>query len=338
MTLELAWPWLLAVMPLPLLVAVGMPRARQGSAAALRIPFFSALQHAAGARRTRQSTLRLVLAALAWALLVLASARPQFVGEPLQVPVSGRDLLLAVDISGSMETPDMEVGDRETDRLTAVKAVAGEFIQRRTGDRLGLILFGRQAYLQTPLTFDRDTVRTLLYESAIGLAGKETAIGDAIGLGVKRLRDQPEENRVLILLTDGANTAGSVDPLKAADIAAESGVRIYTIGVGADSMTISGLFGTRRVPTTELDERTLSAIASKTGGRYFRARDVSTLQGIYEILDELEPVSHDEVTLRPVQELYQWPLGAALSITFLLTLAVGGLVPGWTTGRITDAA
>jgi len=241
--------------------------------------------------------------------------------------VSGRDLLLAVDISGSMETEDMQLGRQVTDRLTAVKAVAGNFIDHREGDRLGLILFGDQAYLQTPLTFDRETVRTLLNEAAIGLAGKSTAIGDAIGLAVKRLRERPAENRVLILMTDGANTSGSVDPLKAADLAAREGVRIYTIGVGADEMLVRGFFGTQRVPGTDLDEGTLTAIAQKTGGQYFRARDIEGLQKIYALLDKLEPVSQDEQTFRPVHELYVWPLGAALLLTALLALGLTGMLP-----------
>lgn len=325
MDLEFAWPWLLAALPLPLLVVWLLPRAAQTPGSALRVPFYAALAAGSGTATAGRSRLRLIAAALAWLLLVGAAARPQFFGDPIRLPITGRDILLAVDISGSMETQDMRLGQRLTDRLTAVKFVAGDFIERRTGDRLGLILFGDQAYLQTPLTFDRSTVRTLLEEAAIGLAGKRTAIGDAIGLAVKRLRDQPQENRVLVLLTDGANTAGSVDPLKAADLAAQEGVRVYTIGVGADETLVRGLFGTRRVPSTELDEKTLTAIAGKTGGRYFRARDIAGLQEIYALLDQLEPVSEDEETFRPVRELYLWPLAAALGISALLALAASGL-------------
>jgi Ca-activated chloride channel family protein len=172
-------------------------------------------------------------------------------------------------------------------------------------------------------------VRTLLNEAAIGLAGKSTAIGDAIGLAVKRLRNQPQENRVLILLTDGANTAGSVDPLKAADLAAAEGLRIHTIGVGADSRLVRGLLGSRQISNTELDEATLTAIAEKTGGRYFRARDIAGLEAIYQLLDELEPVSQEEEVYRPVRELYAWPLAGALLLSALLALAAGGLaIPG----------
>jgi Ca-activated chloride channel family protein len=293
----------------------------------LRIPFFAAV-NTETAMYTRRSKSRLMWATLAWILLIGAAGRPQFFGDPLNLPVSGRDLLLAVDISGSMQTQDMFWGKQQSDRLTAVKAVAGEFIQRREGDRLGLILFGQQAYLQTPLTFDRKTVRTLLYEAAIGLAGKETAIGDAIGLAIKHLRNQSQENRVVILLTDGANTAGTIDPLKAADLAAQEGVRIYTIGVGTDEMLVQSLFGLRRInPSVDLDEETLSAIATKTGGDYFRALDTESLERIYQLLDQLEPITVAEETFRPIQELYAWPLAAAFAITIGLALLAVGL-PG----------
>ncbi|MEA3291165.1 MAG: VWA domain-containing protein [Pseudomonadota bacterium] len=318
MNIELAWPWLLAVLPLPFLAALLPPAKAQP--AVLKIPFFAALRAQLPAQRAGRSWPRLLAAVLAWLLLVLAAARPQFVGEPVHLPLNGRDLMLAVDISGSMRLDDMQLGSERVDRLTAVKAVAGEFIERREGDRIGLILFGRNAYLQTPLTFDRKTTRQLLNESAIGLAGRETAIGDAIGLAVKRLREEPEENRVLILLTDGANTAGVVDPLKAADLAAQEGIRIYAIGVGADGRVVQGLFGPRRVANTELDEATLQALADKTGGRYFRARDTDALQEIYGLLDELEPAAEEQQTYRPVSELYFWPLTAALAMSVLLAL------------------
>jgi len=320
MSLEFAWPWAFAALPLPLLAAL-LPRAHQPAGPALQLPF-AALPGAVlegGAETARP--LRLALTTLAWVLLVSAAARPQFVGAPLQLPVSGRDLMLAVDISGSMQTQDMVVGNRAVSRLTAVKAIAGDFIARRTGDRLGLILFGDQAYLQTPLTFDRKTVHTQLDEAAIGLAGKRTAIGDAIGLAIKRLRDQPQENRVLILLTDGANTAGEVAPLKAAQLAERAGVRIYTIGVGADQLVVQGLFGPQRVTNSDLDEHSLKAIARTTHGRYFRARDVKDLEKIYQLLDKIEPVSKEQKTFRPIHELYGWPLGAALLITVLLAAA-----------------
>jgi Ca-activated chloride channel family protein len=320
MNLTFAWPLLFAALPLPLLARRLLPRAENSQPVMLRFPFYAAMQQQLDRPGQKFSRLRMILMSLAWVLLVVAAARPQWVGETVQVPVSGRSLMLAVDISGSMQLEDMVINGRQAMRLAVVKQVAGDFIEQREGDRLGLILFGDQAYLQTPLTFDRKTVHTLLDEAAIGLAGKSTAIGDAIGLAVKRLQDQPEKNRVVILLTDGANTAGSVEPLKAADLAASKGVRIYTIGIGSDNVLVRGLFGMQRIAGGDLDEQTLQAIADKTGGRYFRARDTQSLQAIYKLLDEIEPLSEDQLSYRPVEELYAWPLGAAFVISLLLAL------------------
>ncbi len=325
--ITLYWPWLLLLLPLPLLVRRLMPAAPQQQDAALRVPF---LEDFEGGAKTLNSTSRqsilIWLAAVAWVMLVLAAARPQWLGEPLDLPMSGRDLMLAVDLSRSMEEEDFRLDNQWVDRLTATKKVAGEFIERREGDRIGLILFGEQAYLQTPLTFDRKTVKTLLYESAIGLAGRSTAIGDAIGLGVKRLQNRPAENRVLILLTDGANTAGEIEPIRAAELAARKEVKVYTIGIGADEIIVRSFFGSRRVnPSRDLDEKTLKAIADKTGGRYFRARDINELKGIYRLLDELEPIEQERQLFRPVRALYPWPLGVAL----ILASVIIGVRTGW---------
>lgn len=324
MNLQLAWPWLLAALPLPLL-AWWLPRAQAAPPAALRFPFPGALQAALHGPAARRSRVLPALAVVVWLLLVLAAARPQQVGETVHIPVTGRSLMLAVDLSGSMQTPDMQLHGQDVSRLEAVKAVAGDFIARRAGDRIGLILFGDRAYVQAPLTLDRKTVHTLLDEAQIGLAGQQTAIGDAIGLAIKRLRDAPAGNRVLVLLTDGASNAGSVDPLKAADLAAQEGVRIYTIGVGSGEVTLRGPFGfTQRVASSDLDEQTLQAIASKTGGQYFRAADSASLAKIYAELDRIEPMSKAEQSWRPVDELYMWPLGAALLLCVLIALRLGG--------------
>jgi Ca-activated chloride channel family protein len=259
------------------------------------------------------------LSLLAWLLLVLAASRPQWLGESIAIPVSGRDLMLAVDLSDSMRTGDFKIEGEQVNRLQATKRVASEFIERRRGDRLGLILFGTQAYLQAPLTFDSKTVNRLLQESAIGLAGERTAIGDAIGLAIKRLDLESDNSRVLILMTDGANTAGEVTPLKAAQLAAARGLKIYTIGIGADEQIENTWFGQRRInPSAQLDEKTLREIASLSGGRYFRARDSEELARIYQLLDELEPLPRDSRNLRPVQSLFMWPLAIALGLAGML--------------------
>lgn len=318
--LTLLWPWLLLLLPLPWLVRKFFVAAAGASMQALKVPWFS-MMTTPGSSWMKQPVLALA-ASLVWAILLLAAARPQWVGEIETLPISGRDLLLAVDISGSMDTQDMILNGTAVNRLAVVKKVAGEFIQRRKGDRVGLVLFGSRAYLQTPLTFDTQTTAILLEESEIGLAGRETAIGDAIGLAVKRLREDAGSERVLILLTDGANTSGEVQPMQAAEFAAREGLKIYTVGVGADEMMVQDFFGSRMVnPSADLDEDTLKAIAERTGGVYFRARDAEALARIYQKLDEMEPVESDQEAIRPVDELFFLPL----SMAFLLALAAAVL-------------
>ncbi|WP_394752973.1 vWA domain-containing protein [Crenothrix sp.] len=315
------WPWLLAALPLPLLIRWLMPATVPIEQAALKVPFLDdfSVENSRAVLPTRKWPLFLMT--LAWCLLIVASTRPQWLGEPVEQAMSGRDLMLVVDLSPSMEAEDMVLNKKFVDRLTVIKSVAGEFINRRVGDRLGLILFGSQPYLQTPLTFDRKTVTTLLNESVIGMAGDKTAIGDAIGLAVKRLKNQPADSRVAILLTDGANTAGEISPIKAAELAKQNKLKVYTIGVGADEMIVRSFFGSRKVnPSADLDETTLVKVAETTGGRYFRARNTDELNNIYTLLDKLEPVEKDKQYFRPRSELYFWPLSLALALVACLCL------------------
>jgi Ca-activated chloride channel family protein len=323
---SVAWPWALIALPLPWLVYRLLPEALGLSEAGLRVPSLSSFETLKDRSDAEQLlNWRVWVAVLAWCLLVLAAARPERIGDELDVSVAGRNLMLAVDLSGSMDQKDFELAGRRVDRLTATKAVASDFIARREGDRIGLILFGERAYLQVPLTLDRDTVKILLLEAEIGLAGEKTAIGDAITLAVRRVYEQKKDvgEQVLVLLTDGANTAGEVQPLKAAELAQQVGLRIYTIGIGAESMDVSSLVGGRRAinPSADLDEATLTQIAQLTGGRYFRATDTASLQDIYVLVDELEPVEESESGFRPVKSYYFWPLGAALGLVGLLCLA-----------------
>ena len=321
--IEFVWPWVFAALPLPWLARLFLPRAGARDAA-LYVPFFRALSRL-DARSTRAATRNFLLTAmavLAWLALVTASARPQWIGDPIELPTTGRDLMLVVDISGSMEAQDMQLGGQGANRLQVVKAVVGDFVARRTGDRLGLILFAARAYTQAPLTFDRATVETLLYEAQIGIIEENaTAIGDGIGLGVKHLRERPEASRVLIMLTDGVNNAGEVTPIQAGELAAREGIKVYTIGIGAESGTSSTLFGPRTVnPSADLDEDTLTQIAESTGGQFFRAHDRDELSRIYGLLDELEPVDQEAETFRPTQALFFLPLSMALGLTFLIAL------------------
>ncbi len=318
--IQLFSPWLLLLLPLPLLVYWFAPAKLNTNQSALRVPFLADFGQPNTVKIVTTKRSRLYLAALAWMFLVFAVARPQWLGDPIEQAMNGRDLMLAVDLSASMQEKDFILGKDYVDRLTAIKSIATAFIERRVGDRVGLILFGSQAFLQTPLTFDRKTVSTLLDESAIGLAGDNTAIGDAIGLAVKRLRNESQNSRVLILLTDGANTAGEVSPLKAAELAVANHLKIYTIGIGADEMLVGGFFGYRKVnPSADLDEKMLIKIAESTGGYYYRAKNLDDLNNIYMRLDELEPVEKDKQYFRPKRELYFIPLTIALALAGLLS-------------------
>jgi Ca-activated chloride channel family protein len=318
-----AWPWLLLALPLPWVVRWLLPPARQASAA-LKVPYgtrLDAIAVQAGHAHARGIG---VLAWVAWILLCVAAARPQQLGELVRPPQAGRDLMLAVDLSGSMSDEDMQLGGGLVDRLTAAKAVLADFLDRRSGDRVGLIVFGQKAYALTPMTLDLDTVREQLDDSVVGLAGRETAIGDAIGLAVKRLKTQAatqpsSKQNVLILLTDGVNTAGMLDPLKAAELARDNGVRIHAIAFGGEGGGLSVFGIPLHLPGggEDIDETTLKRIAELTGGKEFRARDTEQLAGIYAEIDRLEPVKRPGQSVRPRIERYPWPLGIALACGLL---------------------
>ncbi|HHL31798.1 MAG TPA: VWA domain-containing protein [Oceanospirillales bacterium] len=316
--LDFQWPQVFYLSFLPLLVWL-LPAIKQASITTVKVPFFSNFWQSLSSINKKTKWWLKLLALLAWLALITAAAKPVWIGDAIALPVEGRDLMLAVDVSGSMQQKDMKINGHMVDRLTMIQFVAGDFIERRVGDRIGLILFGSQAYLQTPLSFDRKTVHTLLAETMIGIAGKSTAIGDAIGLAVKRVRKTSDNNRILILLTDGQNTAGEIQPLKAAELAVQEGLKIYTIGIGADEVLRQTFFGTSRYnPSLELDEVTLKKIAKMTGGRYFRARNTKDLNNIYAMLDELEPLAKDDQYFRPTEVLFFWPL----SLSMLLLLSV----------------
>jgi Ca-activated chloride channel family protein len=302
-----AWPWMFVLLPLPWLVWKLLPPAAPG--AALRLPQRVAL--ADGASGLRASRWRLGVACVAWLLLVGAAARPQQPAPPQAMHHTGRALMLAVDCSGSMAIEDMRFSDRIVSRFAAVKAIAARFIEQRSGDDVGLILFGSHAYLLTPMTFDVATVAKQMDGAAIGLAGRETAIGDAIVLAVKHLSALPARARVLVLLTDGVNTAGNVLPLEAAKLAKAAGVRIYTIGIGSNAQEI-GFFGMQLPASNELDLQVLTKISDETGGRFFRAADAGELAAAYKTIDALEPLAEGQSLLRPDREWYPWPLGLAL--------------------------
>lgn len=316
----LEWQWIgvFALLPLPLFVWWLWKPATEKNEAALQVPFLQELPQVGQDKSGRSwRWLAKLSMVLAWGLLITALARPVMVGELVQLPMSGRNVMLAVDLSLSMQEADYQLGNRMVDRLTATKYVAGEFIERREGDRIGLILFGDQAYLQAPLTFDRKTVRRLLDESELGLAGRNTAIGDAIGLALKRLQEQPDDEHILVLMTDGENTAGVVSVDDAAQMAAKNGLKIYTVGIGSDHQGQMDFFRPQR---SGLDEESLTRIAKLTGGRYFRAKDTASFREIYAELDRLEPIERNKQQWRPRTDLFYWPLAAALLLAWVSIL------------------
>ncbi|MBL4867057.1 MAG: VWA domain-containing protein [Pseudomonadales bacterium] len=310
-------------LPLPWLIKWFAPAAPTTEQAALRVPFYNDLKELGGTtkHRRRHGFINRVFPHLIWFCLVFAASGLHLIGPLVKLPSESRDLMIAVDLSTSMNRTDYQLEGRDVDRLQAIKSVLSDFIERREEDRLGLILFGTKAYLQSPLTYDKTTIAILLNESQIGIAGSKTAIGDAIGLAIKKLKSRPTQSRVLILLTDGTNTSGELTPIKAAQLAATTGLKIYTIGIGAKKQTIRGLLGSTRVdPSKDLDEETLKTIAEITGGQYFRGQDLKKLEEIYALLDELEPADSDKASLRPRRALFHWPLGIALILSAIMVL------------------
>lgn len=312
--LEFAWPWLFLLLPLPLLVWWLLPpyRARQAS---VHVPFFERLAAATGQTPQRgavvleRRAIQMIAAAAIWVLLVAALARPQWVGDPVTREVSARDLILAIDISGSMDQRDFKTTDGQTlTRLDGVKRVLRDFIARRKGDRVALILFGTRAYVQVPFTQDLQTAQQLLDQTEVGMAGQQTAIGDTIGLAIKTFSASKAQQKLLILLTDGNDTASRVPPEHAADIARQNDVAVYTIGVGDPAAS-----GENRV-----DLSVLQAVASTTGGHFFRAEDGAQLEAIYADIDQLAPAKLQTLSWRPKLQLFQWPLGAAVILGLLL--------------------
>jgi len=310
--LEFLSVWVFFLIPLPLLSYFLLPAKEPQKIAALKVANNQLFGQGEQAKQTTNNR-SLIVYTLVWLLLIIATARPQWVGEPIIAPTQARELILAVDLSASMQEEDMRLNGRWVDRLTMVKTVLKEFIDKRKGDRIGLILFADNAYVQAPLTFDLTTVQTLLDESFLGLVGKRTAIGEAIGLAVKRFDNKPDSNRVLVLLTDGENTAGNLSPEQALELAIAKEVTIYTIGVGSAQGRQVGFFNR----ASGIDEQSLTQIADATNGRFFRATDTDQLSEIYKTLDKLEQIESNVETMRPQSSLYFWPLGLALFLSFI---------------------
>lgn len=315
--LEFTYPWILFVLPLPLLVRWWVPPYRE-SVSALRVPFFAEIAEAvdqspgAGAVVLRRPASQMVAMIVAWVLIVLALAGPEWVEEAIERHQPARDVMLAIDLSGSMDSVDFpdEEGNRAR-RLDVVQRVADRFIAERDGDRVGLIVFGTRPYVQLPFTRDLATARALLGLMEIPMAGPQTAIGDAIGLAIKTFESSEVEQRLLILLTDGHDTASKMAPLNAADIARLNGVSVFTIGIGDAEAE-----GEDRV-----DFDTLKMVARRTGGEFFEAQDQAALAAVYRRIDEMAPQQVRSESFRPRRSLVHWPAGAAVVLALFATAA-----------------
>lgn len=310
--------WAFLLLPLPVLIWLLFPVYRENQQA-VRVPFFEELASSAGLRPSRgavvprRNLVQWLLAPIVWILLVAAVARPQWVEDPVEQIQSARDLMLAIDISGSMEARDyVDADGNRVDRLTAVKAVVDDFISRREGDRIGLIVYGGAAFPQAPFTLDHESVRRLLEEVAVGMAGPQTVIGDAIGLAIRLFEASTVEERVLILLTDGNDTGSRMPPAKAASIAAEQGIVIHTVGIGDPETSGEG----------QVDLVLLQEIAQASGGRFFRAEVREQLEEIYTTLDELTPQNYERFSYRPKTPLFHWPLAIAVGLLLLYEIGM----------------
>lgn len=311
--LTFSYPWMFLLLPLPLLIYYLAPEYRE-QRLAVRVPFMELLNRLTGHQATegaaivQRTKLQKAQLLLVWLVLVVALARPTWMDQPISRELPMRDLLVALDLSGSMDTRDFaDENGTTSDRLTAAKQVLDQFLSRREGDRVGLIFFGSAAFVQAPFTEDLDVVRELLDEAQVRMLGPRTMLGDAIGVAIQLFQRSQVEERVLIVLTDGNDTGSMVPPLRAAEIAQDNGVTIYPIAMGDP-----GAAGEQA-----LDEVTLNAVADATGGEYFHADDRADLDRIYQTLDQLNPKQVETLSYRPEHELYFWPLGLAIILSLV---------------------
>ncbi len=320
-----AYPIMFLLLLLPWLVRQLLPPVRGLHGDALKVPFLNDIANINqqsgsiwGKNAQSKSNYKgLFLLFVIWGLLTIAAARPQWLGEPMKNKNYGRDIMLVMDISTSMREPDFILNRQRIDRLTAVKLAADNFIQQRQNDRIGLVLFGTRAYLQSPVTFDRKSVREILWSMEAGMAGNSTSIGDALGLALKNIRnDDGTKDKIIILLTDGENNDGSLSLPQAINLAKNEQVKIYTIGVGSQQAFVDSFFGIR-LSGNDVDEEGLKQLAAETQGSYFRANDTEGLKKIYEEINRLEPSANDNQYTREAKDLFYWPLAAALLVAFI---------------------
>ncbi len=318
------WPYMALILPLPWLLGRFItPKSQNKFIPCLRFPYVQRVQKAFGncEHKKRNISWYKILFMLLWLMLTLTLMRPQLINQFTQMKSHGYDLMLAVDLSGSMRALDFSTKTQAINRLDATKAVVHDFVAQRQGDRVGLILFGSQAFLHVPLTLDTLSVGKILDNTLIGMAGEETAIGDALGVAVKTLRQRPENSRVVILLTDGTDTASTIPPLQAAKLAKQYNIKVYTIGMGRNGpVPILDQFGRTVITQMPLDEHLLKQIAQETGGKYFHATDKKTLQKIYTHINKLEKTKAETKELIVYKPLYRYPLSMALIILLICTI------------------
>lgn len=309
------WPWALLMLPLPLVILF---LRRRGDVAAIPVPpaLADSLATISGERRSRPNWL-LALLWVAWALLVTATAQPTLITGTAIYPATGRSMVLVIDLSSSMERKDFMLGGKTVDRLTALKPVARAFVAARQGDRIGLVLFGDEAFSAAPISYDLASISNALEESAIGMAGRATAIGDALGLAIVKLKNDPAPQKAIVLLSDGTNNSGQAEPEDAAKLAAQFGIRVQTIGLASQSTgTDDGMD-----PAADLDEDTLKRVAEASGGQFFRARTSQELQSVYDAIDQLESSEGVAPPTVPKVDIRNWlllPLAMLLGIACLM--------------------
>ncbi|MYD42836.1 MAG: VWA domain-containing protein [Gammaproteobacteria bacterium] len=321
--IELLWPWAFVILALPIAVRFLMPP-HASNEAALNVPHVEAFmfdQSALANQAKASSLLLLAIACIAWLALATALARPQWTGAATVLPSSNRDLVLAIDISGSMGQQDMRVTGRNYTRIAVVKHAVQDFVEQRDGDRIGIVLFGSLPYVYVPLTPDIGTASEMLEDAPIGIAGRSTAIGDSLGLAVKQLLNHPADHRVVVLMTDGKSNFGELEPRDAAELALASDVTVYTIGIVPPSSS-RGFFAPLQRQTENVDEELLQEIAAKTGGKYYKATDLSALTSIYDEINALEPIDREGQIVRPTRALFHYPLTTAL-LLFALCWFIG---------------
>lgn len=320
--IELANPWALIAFPIPFLIWFFIPHAKTKLTKPVMVPFFNNIATLINQDKLILSKRNIwFFLYISYLLLLIALSGPKWVGNPQPITQDSYNIMLALDISPSMGIDDMNINGRAATRLEAVKKAAKQFVINRSGDKIGLILFGERAYLLTPLTYDQKNLLMRLDDATVGLAGKSTSTGDALGLAIKKLQDVPVKGRMIVLLTDGASNSGILPPLHAAKIAKDDGIKIYTIGLHSETnpKSFSGMFFNAN-GFSDLDEDTLRSVAETTGGKYFLATNPKSLQKIYSDIDKITKSTQDEKTIRPQQEYYPWLLVLGFCL-FLYLLA-----------------